>query len=198
MAVNDYYWLIAELNNSAGDAVQVNRWVFQQRDLLIFDEPGEDLVEAFIDIVAPAYDNLYSSQYTLQTLRVRGITDPTYGYDRGGLSIAGVLTGERVANQVSAIITWTTGLVGRSYRGRTFLPVASEAQMTNGSWSNTYLGYMTAFGNAMLAMNAVSIDFAPWKLHVWSDTLAAATPVTGFITRSVPGTQRRRRLGRGS
>jgi len=92
--------------------------------------------------------------------------------------------------QVAAIIKLTTGLRGRSHRGRLFLPFIEEGAISNGLLlSATRSGVEGAwqdFGDHMLATAHV------WALGVASYKLATFEGASTITCEGVLGTQRRR------
>ena len=201
MAEGDVYRLSALWEHEASGDDVVNVWHFVQDSALILDTPGEDLVGAFQANVETLYAGIVHVNYTLTKYSVRRVQGNTEAFDLL-VSVPGErgVTNDQNAAQVSGIITWTTGLTGRSFRGRTYLPPTSEGDVSGGLFSSTYYPEgMSNFAEAMIVdMSLVTIEFAAWILTVWSPTLEQQTPVTGFVARQVPGVQRKRRIGVGS
>lgn len=100
----------------------------------------------------------------------------------------GAGTGEMLAPQLAAVITWRTGLTGRSYRGRTFLAGFNEIDAAGQSLSATLI---TALNNYATALRT-GLNTAGYPLVVGSRLLEISTPVTSHTVRPYWRTQRRR------
>lgn len=202
MAIGDVYRLSAISNTSSGNVLVVNRWAFRQVYTLVLDTPAEDLGETFKNKVASLYMACVATPFTLQTLEVRGLTDPTLGEDVPMSGYVGTLAGEPVGFQLSPIVTWLTGLIGRANRGRTYMPPISEGYQNSGILAAGYITAVTAFANAMITdMAEVDVASASWEMGIWgkgSGSVFSFKPVTNFIARDIMGVQRRRRPGTGA
>lgn len=200
MAVGDIYRLSCVWERAASQDNAVNVFHFRQGDPPIFDTPAEDLVGAFVEEVELAYSNCVNPGYALTKYTVRQVT--------GGLEIFEQSTNipgnvgsatTQLAAQVAGIVSWRSGLAGRSRRGRTYLPPADELEISSGLWIDDYITRESSFVNTMInLMNVSTITHAAWELVIWSTVLALATPVTGVVLPRTPATQRKRRLGVGS
>jgi hypothetical protein len=91
---------------------------------------------------------------------------------------------------VAIIIKLSTGLRGRSHRGRMFLPFCNKAVVVAGAISGGTAGnYTTAFQEFMSDLNTGAKNL---ELVVASYKLATAAVVTSLICEQQVGTQRRR------
>lgn len=138
-----------------------------------------------------------NASWTLNNITGRGM-DTEFGLEiinTTDLPEAGSGTGAAAAFQVSATITWLTGLVGRSFRGRTyFVGMAAAQALGNHLDSSFQAGIQTAF-DALLEL----LDTAGFELGVVSFVSAGVprtdglfTPVTSARVNSQVHTQRRR------
>lgn len=177
----------------------VNRFHFRQASSLVFDTPGEDLVEAWRANVEAFYLSCFQLSTTVYRYEVRGISDPLYGHDADlSPTVTGGQSGDAVPPQAASIISWRTGVVGRSFRGRTYLPPLSESQQVAGIISATQVSNIEGFFTALQSLATIGVTTAAWDFVLWSPTRAAATLITQAIAQQYIGTQRRRRLGSGS
>lgn len=196
MASGDIYRLAVQ---GTGPQVQQLVCVFHYAEpAVVIGNPGFDLVDAWRDTAEADWANSFSSSCSITRYSVRGVTDPTFGYDLDlSTPVPGEQTGDAVPPQDAAVITWTTGLIGRSYRGRSYVWPMHEGSVSAGAINS---GYATALG--VFATSAMSVASAllslNWTLQVWSPTLQIATPVVGYVVRPYLRSQRRRQPGVGA
>lgn len=206
MAIGDIYRLAFVSNTSAQNAMVVNRWAFRQKTAHIQPTPAEDLTLAAANLMLSEYLAILASPFSLETIEARGLTNPEEGHDRGLEGQVGALPGEVLPFQVAPVVTWTTGLVGRTNRGRTFLPPPNEASASSGIITTAYTNSVSSLAAAMITDMSTHIltSFGQWELGIWgaplTDPPTAPTfkLVTGRIIRTLTGVQRRRRPGVGS
>lgn len=101
--------------------------------------------------------------------------------------------------QCCPVITWTTDLAGRSYRGRTYLPGIDESLYDFATMTGYGDAWLQAYGQAMLDFYGPGADESHGQLVILSKVNAGAvrdepvaTPVTSFHYGSFIHTQRRR------
>jgi hypothetical protein len=154
-------------------------------------------MDAYFDISSgPTIASLQSQDLTMdgvEVIALDGISEShffPYATTKHGLVLS-----QAAAANACLVLTWLTGVRGRSHRGRTFLPGCPNASLESGSgrWSS-----------------ALITDAATW-IQTWFDNLAGEpgnlllaqvsqravdsphhAAVTGFIPRQGIGTQRRR------
>lgn len=196
MAIGDIFRLSVQgLGPNAQQVVNVFHYV--QTDT-VGDDAGERLCQAWVEDVLPQFVDVFVDDCLVQRLEARNVTQPQFGFDFDLASPEpGTLTGEVLPAQVAAVISWRTGLVGRSRRGRSYLWPANEASQNLGQWVPTYLSAVAAFGNSAMAIQE-SVSGADYNLVIWSETLTASFLVSSFIVDEITGTQRRRRPGAGA
>lgn len=108
----------------------------------------------------------------------------------------------------SAIVfTWRTGIPGRKYRGRNYIPGLNAGQQQGGRVVSTFItNQMANFGNQMLTKWAPGVAGAVMEFGVWSRLLAGPdppfaavgfTPVISFTPQPYVATMGTRRWGRG-
>lgn len=200
MAVDDIYRLstLSEYISGGDDAVNV--FHFRQETPAVFATPGEDLAEAFVATVLPAYVNCMTAGYVCHRIAVKQVTGGAEEYETNvdEPGTAGVV-GSMLPTTVSALLSWRTGLAGRRKRGRTYLPPTNEEQLSSGLWSSSYMTAMQGFAQDALDLGtAVFTLHANWTIGVWSVVGTEFTPYTHAIARQIPATIRRRRIGQGS
>lgn len=126
-------------------------------------------------------------------------TSPGIEYS-SGLPIAGTFnTSASSPNNVTLAVKWITGLRGRSYRGRTYIPGLAQAFTVGNQIS---AGMLTAYNTAYQAL--LSGLLAGWTFGVNSQYAsklprgtAVFTPITGFTIETNVDSMRRRLTGRG-
>lgn len=142
----------------------------------------------------------FSASGVLSTIEVRGVTDPTAGYDYP-MSIAGAVTGDMLPPQDAAVISWRTGLVGKAYRGRSFLPYQPEVSQAYGTWASGWIDQLQLFADDLITLYDTATGLIPWARLVVLSTVVAgapratplATPVTSaLINVFVKGQDRRK------
>lgn len=107
----------------------------------------------------------------------------------------GTATGAVMPTNIAAVVSHRTGLRGRSYRGRTYMPGLTEAQVTYDQLESAYqVDLLAAFAAIASYTNPVG-----WYHVVVSKytegaprTTAVATPVTSYYVDDRVDTQRRR------
>lgn len=201
MAIGDNYRLsVRSQHNSTFDDV-VNGWHFTQLSALVFDTPGEDLIAAWANYCSATYLGSMSVNYTLDLFEVRQVTGGNE-ITQAAVSLAGTrgTSATQLPPQVSCVVNWGTGLAGRRFRGRTFMPPASEGDVVDGRFEPTYISGVENFALAMIQdMPSINVNFAQWELVVFSTAGApTATPIVTGVPNTNPATRRSRRFGVGS
>lgn len=205
MSQGDIYRLAVIGEGGSGQEL-VNVFHYRRESILLVNEDGLDLALAWTGQVLSDFLNTFSPGGAIHQLSIRGVTDPTYGYDYdiSGHPVGTGPSGDDLPPQVSAVITWKTGKIGRSYNGRTFCWPAGESGQNRGSISSAYNTYLSDFAD--IAMNfGPGITYGEWQMGVLSQYHAGEkrdtplfTPVTQYIVRPVLCSQRRRRSGVGA
>lgn len=101
----------------------------------------------------------------------------------------GSASGLHLPDQIAVVASTRTGLAGRSYRGRMYLPLNGLVIQPTGQLSQTQVDairtYTTALLSACLAGSLTPV--------IVSATQSSAVPITTVVVDSVMDTQRRRR-----
>lgn len=197
MAIGDWFRLSIVFKDTGDLNTVMNTLAFRQESGLVLDEEGEDLIEAYRNVIEAQYLPLVSSQLFLRKYTVRGITDPLYIYESADLSEQGTAGGQGLPPQNSCVVTLRTGVAGRRNRGRSYLAPTGEGGTAGGVLDPAYITAVNTMFGDMLPLSD-SPTTATWQLGVWSEVAAAGRPVTTVTPQPVMATQRRRRLGVGS
>lgn len=198
MAVNSIYRLSIESFGGTGNSDVVNVFHYKALDATIFDTQVEDLIQAWQAEVQSLYLALMCSNFALARLVVRGVTNPTEGADFSYSPVeAGTREATNLPNQNAALVLWKTGLIGRRFNGKSYLPPAGEGDNNQGV---LVAGYQTSINNFAAAAIEMGdgITTARYGLVVHSVVGSADTIVTSHSIMTEFRTQRRRRAGVGS
>lgn len=114
----------------------------------------------------------------------------------------GELTEKALPGNVTVAVKWSTGLGGRSFRGRTYHIGLTEHQVDlNALTLDAQTAVQTAYANLLVAVNGVAgrqmvvVSYAHNKF--WRDA-ALSTPITRATVNIDVDSQRRRLNGRGA
>lgn len=202
MAVNDVFKMafINTTPQADGDVIFTHHYrQTAQVTPLVGNLLVQDVVDAWQADAQPAYLTVLSDENTFDEIQARGITNPIFGVD-----VAVGVSGDRpsllagiMPPRNTAVVSLRTGLIGRSFRGRFFLPAMNEDDVNNGILNATYhslIGDYTA--DATLITGPGSAN--EYSLTIYSPTLTGVGPVidnlvTNALVRFQVGSQRRRR-----
>lgn len=143
--------------------------------------------------------NLYRvgvpSQVNLVQVQMR-LYDPAnpLAYDLGVAPSPGTRVGAAESGNVTMTISWRTGLAGRKFRGRIYVPALSEQDV---STNDVVSSVVTAvFSAAALALytGQLTNGVVPAVFH---RATATYTPVNSHVIDAIVDSQRRRLPGRG-
>jgi hypothetical protein len=158
------------------------------------------LANAWLEDAKPEWLLSLSDRVVLETIQVRGVSEPLFGVDIA-VGEAGDLPPVGLGNapyRTAPVVSLRTGLIGRSYRGRNFLPPPNETDIENGILESILVTLIeTYYANAM-TINFADPALDEWKLTVYSPTLSLINEnvtdnlVTNVIVRPVAGSQRGR------
>lgn len=135
-------------------------------------------------------------------------------------TLVGGVSGDSLPPQCALVWTMATGYAGRRRRGRSYVFGLPESAQIGGSWSAPIVTAINAALTTYLGLYGVSGTDPQFQVGVWSERTASGcvpetdgsggmrnieTPnpaaafmrMTGFVTRPVVYTQRRRTLGVG-
>lgn len=118
-----------------------------------------------------------------------------------GEPITGELAEQLIPMSSNAVISWRTGLRGRSYRGRTYHVGITEPQQEAGELTTTALASITtcyqAFRTAIGATPYSHVIVSRYHNKV-ARTTGVANLVSGMVVRGALRSQRRRNVGIGA
>lgn len=193
MAINQLYRLAVECGavNASGKVVNVFHYVQTSAD--VSANGATSLVLTWNAQMTASYVATFSSSVQYEGLRARNIDNPTEGLDfTRAVPAPGTVTGDMVPPQIASLITWQTGLIGRSFRGRTYLPPTGESAIGNaGALTAGQLAAMATFAEAAKILEA-TVDHPSYQLVVYSPLLDTRTPVNAHRIRGGAATQRKR------
>lgn len=95
----------------------------------------------------------------------------------------------RLPDQVATVVSLRTGLAGRSFRGRMYLPLNGLSLDANAQLSSSSIGLVADAAKDLVD----DINAGGLEVVVMSATQTLTTPVTSIIVDSILDTQRRRR-----
>lgn len=99
-------------------------------------------------------------------------------------------------SNAAAVISFRTGLAGRAYRGRAYIPGLTTASATGSTLSNTYLAALQSLANNVIFFTNAS-GSTPVQAVVASFVNQVLTPMITFVIDSAVDSMRRRLIGRG-
>lgn len=142
-------------------------------------------------------DGVMSSGYKLMTIDLRSLASAEAPYTSVSVNQPGVVAGDALPPNVAACVSLSTGLTGRSARGRMYWGGMSEVQ-TDGT--SLLTGVVTGINDACAALLTELATDGNYELVVLSRVTggverptANPLPVTEFALRdSILDTQRRR------
>jgi len=155
-----------------------------------------DLNNHVLANLIPGIQALMSNSYVYTNLDSTDRSIVGGAYSNLVLAITGgITTGDPLPSNCADVISWRTGLSGRSNRGRTYTFGATDAQATGSIWTS---GYTTLVGNLAASLVAyVGPLTCPVTTAVASVKDLEMKPITGYIIDSFVDSQRRRLPGRG-
>lgn len=198
MAVNDVYRLSVVTNQGSGGQMIVTHH-FKQNSALVFDTPVDDLIARWVDQALPVFVDLLSTSFIVDVVRAISVDNTEQGeFQVSTADGTGTQSGDSQPYQNAAVVTWRTGVPGRSNRGRNYIGGAVEANNAGaGQLTTDYKTVLNSYAQTLTFMNGDSLQFAKWQLVVYSRLLNASRPVTSYVVRPTFYTQRRRVLGVG-
>lgn len=145
--------------------------------------------------------NHMSNQISLTKIKVRLLTTETSPWIEyvTGLPSAGVGANPAVPSNVAVPVKFTTGLTGRSYRGRTYVTGFDTGAISADTLSGAAITWLLNAYNLFLTAPPADFVFGIFSQYnndAWR-TSGVFTPVTTISTNGYVGSQRRRLLGRG-
>lgn len=167
--------------------VVVNVW-----HLSAADGMEETIADEFIAAVVTPYKTFANSDVSFDSIAVTNLT--TKQQTVLSINLLGTHIGESVPPQCAPVISWTTGLAGRKYRGRTYVIGLSEDLQNDGALTP---GAETLLESLAIALYQTWPNAVTGSLCVYHKATASTTVILGRVVRDVVYTQRRRTVGEG-
>jgi|SRR6266540_1774179 len=229
MAIGDV-WKLNVRSTQFSQVYQNSIYLATETSSLVSQADLQTVADALKEVFRP----LQSNTLTYTTWTANEVKSSLVIYDTalckrsGGLAFDGALTGTisgagvsaAAPPQASIVTTWLTGLVGRSRRGRIYMPALESASVTNGKVTGSTLTALTTNLNAWKGVYHALGTSAVFTQCVFSDVIAfgcragathphapvrysvpnpanARQDVVTFKVRDIIYTQRRRVIGVG-
>lgn len=143
------HWLTFTVNYATQSQTAANVFSFITTPDIVSILELQNVTGLFKDWILPALSAALSN--TVLIVSVSGRTNYPVGpnfevtipYPTG---TAGANMSDQEAENVAEVISWRTGQIGRSFRGRTFLPGVPETTVTGSIIGNAQLANIAAFG----------------------------------------------------
>lgn len=209
MAVNETYEL-ALIGGYHGQTVITTHHFREVTPVAGPPDPEQQLIDDWQAALQVAWRNMFNATYSLLTIRSRKVcgTLPLPQATEEGVNVAGT-RGVAAVNEwpawMALLVTERTGLAGRSYRGRYFLPGVCDTDVDGDNFT-TGAGVLWTlagtYNDALLATFGPSGTNPDWRLVVHSRKLAevpgtqcqqSSTPVTALIRSIKPATMKSRK-----
>lgn len=188
MAVGTHYRL--SLVATAAPSLHVNTFWFRQRVDTPGTTPNVALINDWKSIMEDVYRGLFGSWWTFQEYNVwiaKGSPENiSVGANFNGRYAA---AGNQQPNQLSSVVTWLTGIAGRSYRGRSYFGALGNTQIQGQFTSAQYRSAIDIFAYRLTNVWNTSSAF---DFVIFSKKLDTTSKVTGYTRRDAIYTQRRR------
>lgn len=118
-----------------------------------------------------------------------------------GLPASGAVTGASVTNQVASVVSFKTGLRGRSFRGRNYVgglgaTALNTTTTVSAAFAASLVGAYVQLATSLGAAGFDHVVLSRFENNV-RRSVGVATRITDYIGRLPLGTQRRRIVGHG-
>lgn len=163
------------------------------------------IATVFVDLFDDELDTFAAATLTLNRVLVRDLTTSS-GLAiewTTGLPLSGLSPSPQLPNNVTAAVKWTTGLAGRSFRGRTYHLGLCENSVTANELVSTLpadleSAYATLITNIPAAVTGAALVVVS-KYHLGAPrTTGITTDIIAVSVDPVVDSQRRRLPGRGA
>lgn len=108
--------------------------------------------------------------------------------------IAGGQTGSPLPGSITSTISWRTGLAGKKYRGRSYMPGYPESQVADDDRLTSALVNLLASAALELLLDLLAESLGLAVFHRSTNTF---TPITQYVVENIVDNQRRRLPARG-
>ena len=144
MPLGDIYRVAVEARNLNADNVNTFHYKIIASRTGDGQQEAVNLSAAVQSDIVTVYQTLVGSSYSFQNISVRGVTDPTVGFDLA-LALNGTRVGETVAPQLAPLALIRSAKIGRSFNGRLYIFSPTEGDNNNGLLTAGYLGEAQTF-----------------------------------------------------
>lgn len=185
------------LTSQLGVQAGVVNWYWRANTVVNGGITLGELATGFENLYAPAMKVLLTNNATWRGTRIQRVVPKpvsAFAYDIGNQG-PGTGGAEPLPKQIAAVITWYTDFGGRMFRGRSYIPFASETNNDpNGIPNAAYVANLTTLMNARLGDRTIvglngSVTFSPIIFHRKTST---SNPLNSGRANARWGTQRRR------
>jgi len=149
--------------------------------------------------VTPLLVSFMSTAYTFVSIHAvtkhKDYANISYDYNYAAGTTGGV-TGDFTPNNAALVISWRTGAIGRSFRGRSFMGAIAESLTIGSSVVSAYLTQAVAFAARNITGWTVNSIF--YNAVVASRAKTVLTVIVSAIIDAAIDSQRRRLIGRGN
>jgi len=156
----------------------------------------EALAAEVVDWWNDNYKDACSNQVNLEQVQVR-LLDPSnplaVDYTTG-LPITGNRSSIHEPYNVTTTISWRTGLAGRKYRGRIYVPGLTEDETNTDDTIASFVVTILAAAAQSLITRIGALTHNLVVFHVLTNTF---TEITSYVIENILDSQRRRLPGRG-
>lgn len=199
MSQNDIYRVTAVFTDSAVPKTYTTSFYLKQTTVVGFSV-GDigDLVKLWWNTAyasGVAMKSLYSTGMSLVevTMRKWFPLSPTIDVYTTGLPVAGTVTGDNLPGENAVLLSLRTANIGRSYRGRMYLPPITETNLAGQLSSGTATTIAEQFVGLVRDLQTTgAAGAARADTVVWSRVLSASSLVTQVKCDEIIRSQRRR------
>ena len=198
MAVNDKYLVTIQYTSGLFTGHAFNVLAFntvKQPETITNQQAVQQLLANMGSLLSARLKPLLPTQVVISGLRAIGLTDPTFQED-DAVNITGAATGGFVSSRAAVVVSLLTGLRGRSYRGRMFIPTPTDVSAENGRLTATAATAYAAVVRSLLTENVPNAS--GFEMGVYSRKLSkdqgtpVVTKITDIAVRTVLGSIRGR------
>ena len=187
MAVGDVHRAWFQWSNAQTGKNLTSGFHFIQEGLSVNDAEVHDAMEDWWT----SQKTKHAANIVLDALHIRRVSPPEPIIRTRSLSpgVAGTASGEALPGETAPVISLRTASIGKSYRGRMYLPPVGEALSDGQLSTSTQDDIETYFETLMTTMASVGTLM---PVVVYSDALNVATEVTHVLVDRRIRAQRRR------
>lgn len=190
MAINDVYRVAIEAEIAGQKLVNVLH--YRQNSISLVEIGAEFVLTCVEEELIPAYALLVSASVSFRRITAVQVAELGETAERG-IDVPGGISGETYALQVSPLLSWKTGMAGRSNRGRTYLFPPGEGQIgAGGVIAAINRPDYLALANQMKSIGT-TLQPGAFSLGIYSKKESVWNVVTSVVLRDYAATQRSRR-----